>query len=234
MEAGDGKFKVVLDYLVSEASLEYLWFSVEPILLKTDTQTPLLMGTGRKSNHGLWSQKGIWPGRRQVRDEGEQEGRWAGVSSASLTEKTKTILSQPPLAAPKLMWKPPNVCICGVVSRSDISVSNYYLWKRYVRSLPQGESIGAASIFRTPGPLSPRRPNKRQGMSQIYVQKGVGRQFGKSLEGNRKWSSPTESYTLSVCLSVSQVSVFSLCAMFWLTSSSMEDDLLGTSGSLVT
>lgn len=30
---------------------------------------------------------------------------------------------------PELMWKPPNVCICGVLSRSDISVANYYCGK---------------------------------------------------------------------------------------------------------
>ena len=46
--------------------------------------------------------------------------------------------------ASELMWKLPNVCICGVVSRSDISVANYYLWKKYVVSLPQGKSIGGS------------------------------------------------------------------------------------------
>lgn len=37
-------------------------------------------------------------------------------------------------------------------------------------------------------------------MSQIYVQKGVGRQFGKSLEGNRKMAQPYRVLHL-VCLS---------------------------------
>lgn len=44
-----------------------------------------------------------------------------------LTRFKKAIPKQDPLTALELMWKPPNVCIYGVVSRSDISVANYYL-----------------------------------------------------------------------------------------------------------
>lgn len=127
------------------------------------------------------------------------------------------------------MWKPPNVCICGVVSRSDISVTNYYLWKRYVRSLPQGESIGAASIFRTPGPLSPHRPCVDRVIREPGdVPKGCGEAVWEVSKEIRKYPSSPESYNL-VCLSFSLVSVFSLCVNILAHELSVEDDLWRTS-----
>lgn len=51
--------------------------------------------------------------------------------------KTQTCSQPASVAASQLMWKPPNVCICGVLSRSDISVANYY-WEKLCLELAAG------------------------------------------------------------------------------------------------
>jgi hypothetical protein len=79
---------------------------------------------------------------------------------------------------------------------------------------PPLSSKALCRVIKEPGDVPNLRP------------KGVGRQFGKSLEGNKKMSQPYRVLYL-VCLGFSLVSVFSLCAKFCLMSFSMGDDLLG-------
>lgn len=124
--------------------------------------------------------------------------------------KAKQNCSQPPpLAAPELTWKPPNVCICGVLSRSDISVANYYRGKDMSGVCRREGSAGADSIFRTSGPLSPCRPGAEEQQNQGNVTSpSVERQL-RRLGGTRE-DSPHRILSLAASVSPWALSVFSL------------------------